>query len=214
MDDNTELTQHKKTRWVNMLIKKLLNFHRSQSHVDLTEQDILFVLSQVYPLIKQEPNLLKLSAPIYICGDIHGQYADLLQLLKLGELPPKSKYLFLGDYVDRGDNSIEVILLLFCLKIRFPKHMYMIRGNHECENVNRIYGFYDECLRKFGSLNVWKYCTEVFDFLPLAGLIEGKLFCVHGGLSPSLKTFDDVKFKFQKNAFFVNIFYFYKDQIN
>ena len=89
MDNETKLTQHKKTRWINSLIVKLLHFHRSQSHVELTEQDILFVLSQVYPIIKQEPNLLKLSAPVYICGDIHGQFADLLQLLKLGELPPK-----------------------------------------------------------------------------------------------------------------------------
>jgi serine/threonine-protein phosphatase PP1 catalytic subunit len=191
MDDNTELTQHKKTRWVNMLIKKLLNFHRSQSHVDLTEQDILFVLSQVYPLIKQEPNLLKLSAPIYICGDIHGQYADLLQLLKLGELPPKSKYLFLGDYVDRGDNSIEVILLLFCLKIRFPKHMYMIRGNHECENVNRIYGFYDECKNRY-SLDIWKKTNICLMYLPLAATINSKIFCVHGGLSPELTFIEQI----------------------
>ena len=146
MDDNSsELTQSKKMKWVDTLLLKLLNFRRSQSHVELTETDILFVLSQVYPIIKQEPNLLKLSAPTYICGDIHGQYSDLLQLLKLGGLPPKSKYLFLGDYVDRGDNSIEVVMLLFCLKIRFPSYIYMIRGNHECEQVNRIYGFYDEC---------------------------------------------------------------------
>jgi serine/threonine-protein phosphatase 4 catalytic subunit len=115
-----------------------------------------------------------------------------MELFKVGGELPETNYLFMGDYVDRGNHSVETFLLLLALKVKYPERIILIRGNHESRQITQVYGFYDECLKKFGSLNVWRYCTEIFDFLALAALIDNKLFCVHGGLSPSIKTFDDI----------------------
>lgn len=131
---------------------------------------------------------------------------------------PNTNYLFLGDFVDRGFYSVEVpplfcnfpgekiakktpkksiffqtFLLLLALKARYPDRMMLIRGNHESRQITQVYGFYDECLRKYGNASVWKHCTEVFDYLSLAAVIDGKVFCVHGGLSPSISTMDQIR---------------------
>merc|ERR1719487_85968 len=126
--------------------------------------------------------LLEISAPVNVCGDTHGQYSDLLRLFEVGGFPPQSNYLFLGDYVDRAKQSIEVITLVMCYKIKYPESFFMLRGNHECASLNRIYGFYDECKRCY-SVKLWKVFTEFFNYLPVAAIIEGRIFCVHGGLS-------------------------------
>lgn len=99
----------------------------------------------------------------------------------------------MGDFVDRGFYSVETFLLLLALKVRYPNRIYLIRGNHESRQITQVYGFYDECLRKFGSPNVWNYCTEIFDCLTLSVTIEGRIFCVHGGLSPSIVQLDQLK---------------------
>lgn len=125
-------------------------------------------------------------------GDIHGQYRDLIRLFETGGFPPESNYLLLGDYVDRGKQSLETILLLFCYKIKYPENFFLLRGNHECSNVTRVYGFYDECKRRAG-VKIWKTFIDVFNTLPVAGLVAGKIFCVHGGISPSLTSMDDVR---------------------
>lgn len=127
--------------------------------------------------------LLELEAPIKICGDVHGQYSDLLRLFEYGGYPPDANYLFLGDYVDRGKHSIETICLLMAYKIKFEENFFLLRGNHECSSINRLYGFYDECKRRY-SIKLWKTFIDAFNCFPVAAIIDEKILCMHGGLSP------------------------------
>ena len=143
-------------------------------------------------LLLKQPILLELAAPLNICGDIHGQYYDLLRLFKYGGFPDDTNYLFLGDYVDRGKQNIETICLLFAYKIKYEESFFLLRGNHECENISRIYGFYDECKRRY-SVRVWKHFCSCFDNLPMCALIEDRIFCVHGGISNSMNSLDDIR---------------------
>ena len=99
----------------------------------------------------------------------------------------------MGDFVDRGTHSVETFLLLIALKVRYPERIFLIRGNHESRQITQVYGFYDECLRKFGSVNVWRYCVVVFDYLSIGASIDNKIFCVHGGLSPAVSTIDEIR---------------------
>lgn len=155
--------------------------------INLADSDIKLLCSRARPiLLEQQPMLLELEAPIKICGDVHGQYSDLLRLFEYGGFPPVSNYLFLGDYVDRGKQSIETISLLLAYKILYPENFFILRGNHESAGINRIYGFYDECKRRY-SIKLWKMFSDVFNCLPVAALVDEKIFCMHGGLSPELK---------------------------
>ena len=138
-----------------------------------------------------QPILLELEAPINICGDIHGQYFDMLRLFEYGGYPPESNYLFLGDYVDRGQ-SIETVCLLLAYKVKFPDNFFMTRGNHECASINRIYGFYDECKKRY-SVKLWKIFTDCFNCLPVAALLDDRILCMHGGLSSELEKVEQIK---------------------
>lgn len=142
-----------------------------------------------------------MQCPVTVCGDVHGQFHDLMELFRIGGDAPETNYLFMGDYVDRGYYSVrararprplpcpapaatradgrhaqvETVSLMFALKVRFPNRIHILRGNHESRQITQVYGFYDECLRKYGNANVWKYFTDVFDYLPLSALIENQV---------------------------------------
>ena len=158
----------------------------------IKESEVKNLCNRAKEILMEEGNVVKVESPVTVCGDIHGQFYDLIELFKIGGECPETNYLFMGDYVDRGYYSVETFLLLLALKVRYPDRIILIRGNHESRQITQVYGFYDECLRKYGSVNVWRYCTEVFDCLTLAATIDDKILCVHGGLSPNVATLDDV----------------------
>lgn len=160
-------------------------------------KDILELCSKVMVILEKEANVVTVTAPCTVVGDIHGQFYDLLELFRVGGEAPTTNYVLCGDYVDRGYYSVEVILVLFTLKVRYPGRLTLIRGNHESRQITQVYGFYDECLKKFGSAEVWNRCMDVFDRLPLGCLIQKgdrkRVLCLHAGLSPSLDTLDQIK---------------------
>ncbi|GAN06555.1 phospho protein phosphatase PPZ [Mucor ambiguus] len=158
----------------------------------LKHSEVNAICRAAMDIFLSQPSLLELSAPVKIVGDTHGQYTDLIRLFEMGGFPPTSNYLFLGDYVDRGKQSLENFLLLLCYKIKYPENFFILRGNHESANVTKVYGFYDECKRRL-SPKMWRSFVDVFNTLPIAGLVAGKIFCVHGGLSPSLHSMDDIR---------------------
>ncbi|KAL9274244.1 Serine/threonine-protein phosphatase PP1-like protein, partial [Drosera capensis] len=175
------------------IIHRLLEVRgRPGKQVQLSDSEIRQLCVVSREIFLRQPNLLELEAPIKICGDIHGQYSDLLRLFEYGGFPPQANYLLLGDYVDRGKQSLETICLLLAYKIKCPENFFLLRGNHECASVNRIYGFYDECKRRF-NVRLWKAFTDCFNCLPVAALIDDKILCMHGGLSPDLQNLDQIR---------------------
>merc|ERR1712188_56634 len=179
---------------IDKIIGRLLEVRgqRPGKHVQLSEQEIKGLCHKAREVFLSQRALLELEAPLKICGDIHGQYYDLLRLFEYGGFPPESNYLFLGDYVDRGKQSLETICLLLAYKIKYPENFFLLRGNHECASINRIYGFYDECKRRY-NIRLWKTFTDCFNCMPCAAIIDEKIFCVHGGLSPELSDMDQIR---------------------
>ncbi|GAB2303246.1 hypothetical protein Dimus_037241 [Dionaea muscipula] len=179
---------------VDHMIERLLEGGRicRGKKFQISESEIRQLCAEAKEIFISQPMLLELQAPINICGDIHGQYPDLLRLFECGGFPPTANYLFLGDYVDRGRQSIETICLLFAYKVRYPENFFLLRGNHECASINRIYGFYDECKRRY-SIRLWKAFTDCFNCLPVAAVVDDKIICMHGGLSPALQNLDQIR---------------------
>lgn len=229
--------------WIDGIIEMLLSARnkRPGTPVDLQANDATQLCTQARDVFMAQPMLLELGAPIKICGDVHGQYTDLLRLFEYGGFPPEvrpfrafvvnvkrealqifasccaqclsplsshfydiqhslvcvrfiifqANYLFLGDYVDRGKQSLEVVCLLFAYKIKYPENFFLLRGNHECAGINRIYGFYDECRRRY-SVKMWKQFCNTFNCLPCTAVIDDKIICMHGGLSPELSQMEQI----------------------
>eukprot|EP00933_Yihiella_yeosuensis_P016955 TRINITY_DN1431_c0_g1_i1.p1 TRINITY_DN1431_c0_g1~~TRINITY_DN1431_c0_g1_i1.p1 ORF type:complete len:305 (+),score=77.02 TRINITY_DN1431_c0_g1_i1:76-990(+) len=165
---------------------------KSLKSVQISEGQLKALNANAREVFLSQSALLELEAPLKICGDIHGQYSDLLRLFEYGLHPPESNYLFLGDYVDRGKQSLEVIILLFTYKCKFPENFFLLRGNHECASITRIYGFYDECKRRY-NIKLWKLFCDVFNCMPVCALVDEKIMCMHGGLSPEITNFDQVR---------------------
>ncbi|AFN82831.1 Ser/Thr protein phosphatase 2A [Encephalitozoon romaleae SJ-2008] len=159
----------------------------------LTEAEVRHLCDTATEMLMKEENVVNVKAPVTICGDVHGQFYDLMELFKVGGLPPYTNYLFMGDYVDRGYHSVETISILLCLKVKYPDRVWLLRGNHESRQITQVYGFYDECVRKYGTSLVWRYFTDLFDYLPVAAVVGNDTFCCHGGLSPSFDTLDQLK---------------------
>ena len=175
------------------IMEKLLSVkgNKPGKLVELKEEEIKFLIDKSLALIKEEKMLIELEAPLRVCGDIHGQYYDLLRIFEHCGFPGEYNFLFLGDYVDRGKQSLETICLLLAYKIKFPNKVHLLRGNHESSVTNRIYGFYDECKRRY-NVRLWRNFTELFNFLPVAALIDEKILCMHGGLSPDLRNLNSI----------------------
>ncbi|KAG0418762.1 Serine/threonine-protein phosphatase 4 catalytic subunit [Dictyocoela roeselum] len=213
----------------------------------LTEREIEHICMKATEVLIQEPNIPTVSSPVLICGDIHGQFYDLLYIFELNGRPgfnknntenpkfgqvnphkdrtPKKRtydkkidikqcdidknfndglpktYIFLGDYVDRGMQGVETMSLLLIYKILYPEHIYLVRGNHECKELNKSYGFYAEIKAKYRNTAVWRIISDVYDFLNVGVLINGRIFAVHGGISPNATSINQIQRidRFQKD---------------
>ncbi|BEJ17591.1 hypothetical protein CspHIS471_0609920 [Cutaneotrichosporon sp. HIS471] len=159
----------------------------------LPERQMKALCARVADLLLEESNVHLVQSPVTVCGDIHGQFWDVLEIFRQGGEAPKTSYIFMGDFVDRGYYSLETLSLLLALKARYPERITLLRGNHESRQITQVYGFYDECMQKYGNPSVWRACCNVFDNLNLAAIIDSSILCVHGGLSPDIRTLDQVR---------------------
>uniref|UniRef100_A0A0K0EI13 Serine/threonine-protein phosphatase n=1 Tax=Strongyloides stercoralis TaxID=6248 RepID=A0A0K0EI13_STRER len=180
--------------WLDSIINRLQGLYNTNlmiNHVISFDEVISLIYFSIKPIMA-DGTLIEFDGPVKIFGDIHGQYQNFHQLLDITGRVPKIKALFLGDYVDRGPQSLEVICYLLALKCRYPDKCFLVRGNHETPSVNRIYGFYNECGLKY-NIGMWWDFQSLFNRLPMAALINKRIFCMHGGLSPELTNFDTVR---------------------
>ena len=176
----------------NAQLDRIINDLITNGYLTLDIEDIEWLCDTAAEVFLEEPSLLEIEPPVNICGDIHGQFSDLIRVLQCHDFDENTKYLFLGDYVDRGEQSLEVVCLLFAMKLRFPDNIFLLRGNHESPEMTESFGFVDECERKL-DYSIVSHFHDLFDCLPIAAVVGEKIFCVHGGLSPSLKSLDDIR---------------------
>jgi len=167
--------------------KKCMNF----PYVFVEEDYISWLCTEVITVFSTEASLLSLEPPIIVCGDTHGQFIDTLRIFELMGKPDQNKYIFLGDYVDRGGQSIENLVFLLTLKVLYPTNVYLIRGNHETEEISTVYGLRDECIRRY-SFSMYSKFIAVFDIMPFCATISKSIFCVHGGIPSESISLSDI----------------------
>ena len=171
-----------------LIVKWEILFSKLLGEQTLTKADVVLLIKAANKYFRAEPNMLYLHDPVTIVGDIHGQFHDLKEIFRLGENPGTiTKYLFLGDYVDRGNYSLEVIFVLYALKIAHPNEVFLLRGNHECKLMTVTHNFRTDCLKKYDQ-ELYSMFIESFNNLPISCIINGKYLAVHGGLSPKVKS--------------------------
>uniref|UniRef100_A0A0M3IBE5 Serine/threonine-protein phosphatase n=2 Tax=Ascaris TaxID=6251 RepID=A0A0M3IBE5_ASCLU len=182
-----------------LVLRDLIKKHllAGSARMDYELNDLHQLLNMAKVSFQKTNTLIEVPCPVNICGDIHGQYGDLMRIFASCGLPFKVRYLFLGDYVDRGRHPLEVIVLLLACKIQFPKFVFLLRGNHELFHINKTYGFAAEIRTRYriqqDAQKLYNHFNEVFSEMPLAALVAGKILCMHGGLSPDLNTLDDIR---------------------
>ena len=185
------------TAFLDRMMKFLWDNATNPDYVFLEEKDLSRLADLSIEALKKDKTLLYIKVPLSIVGDLHGQFTDLMKFLEEGKKdnkdPKDTTYLFLGDYVDRGNNSCATLAMLLCLKCRYPDHIFLLRGNHETRDISKLYGFYDEICSKYPTLELWEKFNNVFDYMPLAAIVGDRIFCVHGGLSRSLNSLDDIQ---------------------
>ncbi|EAY08378.1 Ser/Thr protein phosphatase, putative [Trichomonas vaginalis G3] len=172
-------------------LNKILKAVERDIEYVIDQNDILWLCTQIEKILRNEPPVLFLEAPITVVGDLHGKLDDLNKVLEIGGSPRNNKFLFLGDYVDRGKNSVEVIVKLLCLKIKYPDNVYLLRGNHESDMVKEKDGLKDK-MHAMRLGNSWFTLINVFRYLSIAAVINNRIFCVHAGLSPELESIDQI----------------------
>ena len=195
------MTHKEKITYVYNVYKELLDLPLNEIpqigrnvEIPFFNQTTLFqFLDAVLESCENEKPLIRIKKPVIIVGDLHGNLHDLLRIIKINGHPSTTKYLFLGDYVDRGEFSLEVITLLLCLRTLYPKNVFLLRGNHETRETNEFYGFKTDIQYLYQEYSLWSKFNDVFDYLPLAAIIQNKIFCVHGGLSPFLTSISDIE---------------------
>ena len=157
------------------------------------QHEILWLIDKALEVFKSQPVFLELLPPITICGDVHGQFNDIFRLFDLAGPPETTNYLFLGDYVDRGPSSLNTIMLMFAYKVKYPKNFFLLRGNHECYDTNKIYGFYKEISKIYSNDEIFNAFNDCFDWMPISAIIDGRILCLHGGISPELHNLSQLK---------------------
>lgn len=175
------------------LIDKLWNTVKDPHNSNvLTQKELTFICGKARSVITAQPVFIELVPPLVVCGDVHGQFYDLLRIFERCGDPGVTNYLFLGDYVDRGNFCVNTIALLFLYKIKYPENFFLLRGNHEASIINKVYGFYEECRRNYRS-QIWRTFNSVFEWLPIAAMIDNRILCIHGGISPELESLDQLR---------------------
>jgi len=177
---------------VDAVVWKLLSLQQQQARSPLPESEVKMLVRISRDIFLRQPTLLELDAPLKILGDVHGQYYDLLKMFDATGYPGHANFLFLGDYIDRGKQQLATICLLLAYKVKYPENFFLLRGNHECANISRMYGFYDECKQHY-NIKLWKDFCDTFNCMPLAAVVDDRVFCAHGGLSPELRDLDQIR---------------------